>query len=123
MEYFLGIVALVVSLIAAEFASGSRGTWAWGFLGPAGWAVAGLRGVQMRQDELLAANRNAAQSAAPPRASLERMCPKCGHEQMIGREFAGDAKCVRCGTTFLVSPSLEAREAPGEQAQRERDDE
>ncbi len=52
-------VMLIPSLIAAELASGGRGTWLWGILGPAGWIVAALRGVQLRIEDAWPAARPA----------------------------------------------------------------
>ena len=48
----LVFLALIPSVVIANAAYGrSDGGWGWGLLGPVGWVIAALRGVQVRQDD------------------------------------------------------------------------
>ena len=48
-----GAMGVATSCVIAMAASGWKpNTWGWGLLGPPGWVVAGLVGVQRRLDEL-----------------------------------------------------------------------
>jgi hypothetical protein len=63
----VGLVATGVSLYVAEQASGQEGTMEWGLLGPVGWIIAALIGVQKRVDRLRSEVRGAAANrSAPP---------------------------------------------------------
>ena len=71
-EVFVAIfgvaVAGAISMLIASCAAGdSGGTALWGLLGPFGWLIAAIRGVQVRVDDLT----DAVHKSAPPRPPAE----------------------------------------------------
>ena len=60
------LVGLFISVAIAHGASGQRASAWWGLLGPVGWIVAGLRGVQLRQEEQAERDHRVERSRSAP---------------------------------------------------------
>lgn len=83
----IAVVMLFVSFWLAQIASGTDGCWGWGLLGPVGWIIAAVRGVQIRLDRPQVVRTKPVVEGPPPatcgkcRAKVpayRTVCPECG---------------------------------------------
>ena len=97
------VISLAVSVAITSAAAGSEGVaWGWALLGPMGWLIAALRGIQERMDEQAPPGLSTAPPSLGP-LDVRFVCPSCDELKTVLRRLVGRPyTCGSCGAEFVV---------------------